>query len=67
MPAVIWSGTSSIEASARFGGLFYCPAVGSTRKGERGAVVYDCTGLTTAAQGVGYAQAGRPGTPTREP
>jgi hypothetical protein len=39
MPAVIWSGTSSIEASARFGGLFYCPAVGSTRKGERGAVV----------------------------
>jgi hypothetical protein len=34
----------------------------------RGCVTdYDCTRLTRAAQGVGYAQAGRPGTPTREP
>jgi hypothetical protein len=34
----------------------------------RGCITdYDCTRLTRAAQGVGYAQAGRPGTPTREP
>jgi hypothetical protein len=40
---------------------------GVARSVEDALTDYDCTRLTRAAQGVGYAQAGRPGTPTREP
>jgi hypothetical protein len=39
MPAATWSTTWNGDALARFGGLFYCSAVGPARKDGRGAAV----------------------------